>query len=385
MGKRIHLGILGLGQRGLQHLKVLWKLQLEGIVEIVALGDATRENLSEEKLTRYVPGFQMGSIRTYTDFDQLLSKAKPDGVFFCIPPSLHEGQVVRAAQGGVHVFVEKPMSLYLDEAVEMEQAIRGAGVISAVGFQRRYEPRCEAARNFLARKRMVMVTMVSDGSLEAHSVKHTSTKEFGGPEDRVWAKNVEWSGSTIVEAGIHQTDLMRYWCGDISWTQAAYVPRDDYDIEDGGDNPYAYAVTYGFQNGGIGNLLMSRLRKVYRTDGYQNILWDHGHLKFEADQVVAYHYDGANPSKGWPKQEEIRHLIPVLPGQDSTEAISRGFVSAIENGDESGLRSTFSTSMNSLVAVLGANLSHERGGERIDLESFLSDPIYAKYRTKPKG
>ena len=54
---------------------------------------------------------------------------------------------------------------------------------------------------------------------------------------------------------------MRYWAGDIDWVEARYIHRDTDDIEDGGDNPYAYSVTYGFSNGVIANLMMSRLAK----------------------------------------------------------------------------------------------------------------------------
>ena len=34
------ISIVGLGQRGLQHLSLLWKLQSEGLVQITALVDA---------------------------------------------------------------------------------------------------------------------------------------------------------------------------------------------------------------------------------------------------------------------------------------------------------------------------------------------------------
>ena len=190
MGGPVRVGMVGLGQRGLQHLKALWTLQEEGAVEIVALGDAFEGNLTEEKLTRYVPGFRLDGIRTFRAFEPLFSQTKLDALYFCIPPGFHNGELIRAARAGVHIFAEKPMSLFLDEAVEMDRAIRDAGVISTVGFQRRYEALSEAAHHFLAGKRMVMVTFVTEGALESHSVKHTQTGQQGGPADKVWAKNL---------------------------------------------------------------------------------------------------------------------------------------------------------------------------------------------------
>ena len=70
-------------------------------------------------------------------------------LYVCIPPNVHNGEVIRAAQAGIHLFVEKPMSLYLDEALAMRKAIADAGVFSAVGFQQRFDTRHEAVKYFL--------------------------------------------------------------------------------------------------------------------------------------------------------------------------------------------------------------------------------------------
>ncbi len=381
MTELLRVGVVGLGQRGLQHLRALWTLQTEGKVRIVTLCDAFEANLDETKIAGFVPGIRFDGIARTTKFEEALG-SNPQALYFAIPPGLHQGQLIEATRAGVHIFAEKPQSLFLDEAIEMEEEIGKAGVISTVGFQRRYESQSVAAHQFMADKRPVMMTFVADGCLESHSVKHTDTGSMGGPQDKVWTKNLAWSGSSVVEAGIHQTDLMRFWAGDIAWTQSAYVPRDEADIEDGGDNPYAYTVTYGFKNGAVGNLIISRLRKVYHTDGYQNILWDHGHLKLEGPDVVAYYYDGEYPPDGRPGDATVRHPVPTPPPRDTTLEIAKAFTNAIEAKDESLLLSTFSSSMNSLAAVLAANLSHDLGGERIDLKALLTDSRYANFRKK---
>jgi myo-inositol 2-dehydrogenase / D-chiro-inositol 1-dehydrogenase len=383
MSEPIRVGLLGLGQRGLQHLRVLWRLQGEGLLRVTGLADAWPDNLSEEKIGRFVDGFQVDGIRATTRFEELLADESIDALYVAIPPNRHAGQVVAAARAGIHLFVEKPMSLYLEEALEMERAIREAGVIATVGFQQRYDVRNVAVREFLAGKRVVMATEVSHGTLEGHSVKHTPTEKEGGPGNRVWAASFEWSGSTVVEAGIHQLDLMRFWCGDVAWVQSAYVPRDAEDIADGGDNPYAYSVTFGFASGAVGNLLMSRLRKVYHNDAYRSLLWSHGHIKFEREGPVAYYYDGPYPPERAPSGDQLRHPLPVPPSADPLEAISRAFLQAAATGDPSPLRSTFAGSMNSLAAVLAANVSHQRGGERIELAEFMDSPRYAEARARP--
>lgn len=385
MSQPTRVGIIGLGQRGLQHLSALWKLQNEGFVKIAALIDAFKDNLNEAKIQEYVDGFQIDGIHTATDFGATLAEQSLDAIYFALPPGVHKGEIIQAANAGVHIFAEKPMSLYLDEAIDMGRAIKENGVISTVGFQQRYDARYEAVQKFLADKQPVMSTSIVNGSLEGHSTKHTKTETLGGPANRVWTANYEWSGATVVEGGIHQTDLMRYWFGDISWVEASYVHRDAADVVDGGDNPYAYSVRYGFACGCIANLILSRLRRTYYSDGYESVLWTHGHLKFEGNDVVAYYYDGPYPPADTPSAESVRHTLPTGPRVDPTEQISRAFLKAIETGDSGQLRSTFASSMNSLAAVLGANVSDQLNGERVYLSDLLTDAKYDRFRQKPSN
>lgn len=378
---KVKVGLVGLGQRGLQHLNSLWRI---ADAEVAAFCDPTADNLAEDKIKRYVDGFSMGTTRTYSNFADFFAAGGLDAIYFAIPPSLHAGEILQAAEKGVHLFIEKPVSLYLDEALEMQRAIDKAGIISTVGFNQRHDNWHGGVRDFLAGKRLVMMTYVVNGTLESHSVKHTRTEASGGPKNRVWAANRSWSGGTIVEAGIHQTDLMRFWAGDIEWTEARYIHRDADDIEDGGDNPYAYSVTYGFSSGMIANLLMCRLRKTFWGDSYQDITWDHGHLKLEGDGPVAYYYDGPYPPpENKVDQAALRHPLELGARNNNTFEISRAFVKAVKEQSETPLFNSFASSINSHAAVLGANVSDDLGGKRVVLKELLESAEYAKFRQKP--
>jgi len=381
----VKVGILGVGQRGLQHLATLWSIRKDYPLTIVGLCDAWTDNLSPGKIKRFVPDYSDQNIQVFTQFDKMMSSCTLDALYICLPPSVHNGEVVRAAQAGIHVFVEKPMSLYYDEARDMEDAINASGVISTVGFNLRYHDVYETIRDFLSDKRIVMLSSISHGVLEGHSVKHTHTEEIGGPSNRVWTANYAWSGSAVVEAGIHTVDRMRYWCGDITWVQSTYVPRDPDDIENEGDNPYACVVTLGFDNGAIGTLHLTKLRRVFHNDGDEIILWNHGHLKIEQEGPVAYYYDGVYPPPASPTPDQLRHQIPMSKGTNQRMGINETFIQAIATGDAAAIRSPFSDGMNSLAAVLASNASHDLQGERIQLKAFVTDPPYAQFRNKPEG
>ncbi len=365
------IGILGIGQRGLQHLAALWRLQEEGLANIVALGDMHGPNLDEEKIRRFVPEYRQGKIRCHSDLHALLAEDGLDALYVCIPPNRHNGEVVRAAERGMHLFVEKPMSLEFGEAREMDAAITRSGVISAVGFQQRYDAWHTAMREYLQGKRIVMATMVHTSNVENHAVKHTPTEALGGPGSRIWTAYQDWSGNTVVEAGIHQTDLMRYWCGEIATVQARYVPRDPALLESEGDNPLAYSVTYTFANGAVGHLIMSRLARVLYQESYMHVLWDYGHLRLEPAGPAAYYYDGPYPPTSRPAAEVLRHPLKVGNRGDDTLEISRAFVTAVAEQDPRHIRSPFSDAMHSLAAVLGANLSAQRDGALVSTDEIL--------------
>ena len=378
---KINIGIVGLGQRGLQHLNALWQLDE---ARIVALCDPFPENLDEAKLQKFVNGFSLDEIRTYGTFTELLAGGGFDALYFAIPPSLHQGELIQAARKGIHLFAEKPVSLYLDEMLEMERAIRESGIIATVGFQQRHDNWHIGVRDFLADKRLLMMTHVINSTLESHSTKHTHTETVGGPQNRIWTANRDWSGTTVVEAGIHQTDLMRFWAGDIAWTEARYLHRASDDIEDGGDNPDAYSVTYGFKSGMIANLILSRLRKTFWGDSYQDIMWDRGHLKLAAEGPIAYYYDGPYPPPGGQVDPQaLRHDLDLGPRNDSTLEIARAFVQSVREQSTSPLLNTFSSSINSHAAVLGANISDQLGGKRVILEDLLYSDEYRATREKP--
>lgn len=378
----VRIGMLGLGQRGLQHLRAVYQLQQAGLAQIVTLADAFPANIDPQKLQKFVPGLPTGEIRLTTDVEALFDGSL-DALYISIPPNVHKGEIVRAAAAGIHLFIEKPMSLYLDEALEMERAITAAGILSTVGFQQRFDVRHEAIKAFLQDKPPVMASYTRHDALEAHSVKHTPTEVVGGPASRVWTASRAWSGGTVVEAGIHPLDVWRYWFGDVEWVQAVYNHRAPAEIIDGADNPYAYNVLFGFQNGVVGNLILSRLRRVFSPYQEQQILWNEGRIALEDEAVVIHAYGGAYPPSRQPTRAEVQRELEVAPAQDTTLAVSRAFVEAVAHNDPSRIRSPFADAMNSLAAVLAANVSDELKGARVNLHDLLTSAEYARFRQKP--
>ncbi|HCI85386.1 MAG TPA: hypothetical protein DHV68_00940 [Dehalococcoidia bacterium] len=388
MAGSLRVGLVGVGQRGLQHVQSLVEMQSDEIVQLTALADPYPENLEDSKINRFVEGYSSANITMFDSADAMIESGLVDAIWFVIPPNQHKGEIERAAEREIAIFAEKPQSLYLEDIISQDAAITKAGVPSTVGFQMRHDRGYIDIHNYLSDKWVAAMTMIAEGAVEGHGVKHTRTEEQGGPSNRVWTANRAWSGTSIVEAGIHQTDIMRYWSDDdVEWVRATYTdrPAELHDTE--GDNPIAYTVTYGMKKGGVANLLFTKPARSYYNGRFDYIIHTHGTIKLE-DDFVDYTFEGDWPPAENPTLADVRKVVSPGPhysamGRDSTRGISQSFAESISENDPSKRLNSFNSSINSLASVLAANISNDLDGEKIVIDEFINDHKYAQYRKNP--
>ncbi|MBM31328.1 MAG: hypothetical protein CL764_00565 [Chloroflexi bacterium] len=379
MSSPLKIAIVGIGQRGLQHLENLIKLEENEMVKIQSLIDPFSENLLEKNIRKNIPSYSQKNYSLYTDYDEFLKKEEVDAVWFVIPPNQHKKEIIETAKRGISIFAEKPQSLFLDQVKEMAEVIEKNEINSIVGFQMRYDPWYKELNSYLSDKWVASITMYHGGGVESHGVKYTHTEKMDGPGNRIWTANRLWSGTSMVEAGIHQTDLMRFWASDdIKWVQAAYTerPKELHNIE--GDNPIAYHVTYGFKKGGTANLIFTRPANVIFQERFDYILTTHSLIKFEENLVAYGIQDKEKKSNNKKILAKGPHEEPM--GNQNTYEISKSFVESIIEKNEKLRLNSFQNSINSLSTVLAANVSNSLGGERIEIDEFTNSPKFSKYR-----
>ena len=389
MAKQLRIGLVGVGQRGLNHLQQLVRLQDEEMCTLSALADPFSENLDPGKIRRYESRFDERGVSLFSSADEMIESGSVDVIWFAIPPNQHRGEVERAAEAGLAIFAEKPQTLFFDEALSQSEAIISADVPNVVGFQMRHHPGFKAVRDHLADKWVAGITMVAEGGIEGHGVKHTHTEERGGPENRIWTADRAWSGTSMVEAGIHQTDIMRYWTDDdIDWVRANYVERPAELHAEEGNNPIYYTVTYGFKKGTVGTLIFTKPAKSYYFGRFDCIIWEHGTIKFEDGDIVDYHYPGDDWSPSLrPTVDQTRTVLLDDTGHDgmslqNTYELAKTFVESILASEPSLTRNSYASSLNSLAAVLAANASAEMDGQQIKISDFMYADEFAKQRSR---
>jgi predicted dehydrogenase len=121
-------------------------------------------------------------------------------VVLATPHSRHAEQISQAAAAGKHVFCEKPMTLDLASAQTCVEAARKAGVMLAVGFNRRFHPAIVEVRNRKAAGRI--------GAIVAMVGQHTTSTQSFLAADNWRADPDEAPAGAMTAVGVHLMDHM---------------------------------------------------------------------------------------------------------------------------------------------------------------------------------
>lgn len=121
--------VIGAGVMGFNHSRVYAELD---DVELVAVADPELEACRRVSSV-YRP-------RAYGDYREMLDRERPDLVSVAVPTALHVEVACEAMSRGIHVLVEKPLSLTLHEGEVIIDAARQFGVKLFVGHIERFNP-----------------------------------------------------------------------------------------------------------------------------------------------------------------------------------------------------------------------------------------------------
>ena len=102
-------------------------------VEIVGLCD-----INAERLKATATKFGIGT--TYADYRTMIEKTQPDAVYAIMPPHILFEVAMDVLQMGHHLFIEKPPGVTTFQADCLARSAEKTGLITGVGFQRRYHP-----------------------------------------------------------------------------------------------------------------------------------------------------------------------------------------------------------------------------------------------------
>jgi predicted dehydrogenase len=141
------------------------------------------------------------------DLDAVLADSRVKAVVLATPHQQHADQVIAAARAGRHVFIEKPFTLSRASAEAAVEACNKAGVVLALGHNRRFLPAVAEMKRLLA-----------DGSLG--TLLHVEG-QISGPSAAAWQPGMwrvdphESPLGGMGAMGIHMIDMLINLAGPI--------------------------------------------------------------------------------------------------------------------------------------------------------------------------
>jgi predicted dehydrogenase len=170
-------------------------------IEIVGVVEPDVE-LRSAAASRY--GFDAS--RMFADLDEMIAKVRPQAVLVYTNTYNHRRVVEICASHGVHVMMEKPLAVSLDDALAMQKAARAGKIHVLVNYETSWYRSNHAAYD-----------LVHDGSLgEIRKVVvhdgHKGPKEIGGePEFLSWLTDPKLNGGgALFDFGCYGADLMTW-------------------------------------------------------------------------------------------------------------------------------------------------------------------------------
>jgi predicted dehydrogenase len=166
---KVHLGFIGVGNRGSQLLASFVK---HDDAEVVALCDVykpfvERDRRKVDPQLLASPGNrvpQMGekfgaSVARYADFRRLLDRKDIDAVVIATPDHWHAIQAIAAMEAGKDVYVEKPLSITIHEGRRMVEVAKRTGRVVQVGLHRRSSKLYHNVHDFVQSGKIGKVTV----------------------------------------------------------------------------------------------------------------------------------------------------------------------------------------------------------------------------------
>jgi predicted dehydrogenase len=138
-------------------------------------------------------------------------------VILTTPHSLHAEHVMQAAKAGKHVFVEKPFTLTAESGERAAAACREAGVVLAVGHNRRFSAAGQVIKALLDEGYF--------GTLLHIEANFSAPSGLSYSPERWRASRVESPGGGLAGLGVHMIDLIAWLGGPVRGVLGQAVRR----------------------------------------------------------------------------------------------------------------------------------------------------------------
>jgi predicted dehydrogenase len=191
----VRVGIIGMGNMGKFHADYLLNQKVHRC-QLTALASGT-----PSKLEKYKP------LKIFENAEKLIHSGDVDAVLIATPHYHHTTQGMAALEAGLHVMVEKPISVHKADAERLLAAHRNPRQVFAAMFQLRTEPRYKKLKKLIADGELGQIVRVNWINTDWF---RTEAYYASGGWRATWRGE---GGGVLLNQCPHNLDLMIWLCG----------------------------------------------------------------------------------------------------------------------------------------------------------------------------
>lgn len=327
----LRIGMVGAGYMAQVHGRTLRE---QRGVRICGVCGAARER--GEGLARAL-GLEGDTV--YTSVERMLEASRPDAVYICTPPHVHEAAFCTAAERGVHIFLEKPVAVTVQAGERMARAARAAGIVTYVGYHMRHGAAVQRLARMIA-KGEAGRPVLFDGRYECNALHGA------------WWRDKRKSGGQVLEQAIHLYDLGMYLFGAVRKV-SGYVGNvchkdvPGYSVED------VSAAALKFVNGAVGTIAATNCAVPRQWNNPFTVVCEKVTVWFETANEAEFVYTGGKAVRS----ERVNGDVDVY------QAETKEFIKRVRG--EKGIGADIEEGLAGLRIVSGVLESARGGGKAV--------------------
>ena len=207
----VNFAMAGCGGMGLRHtmgyIEARRTFESLNLAAVCDLHEAAAERIADEveKATGRRP-------KVYTDFARMLDHERSlDAVEVVTDTRMHHAFAIQALQAGKHVMTEKPMGLTIKASRMMADAAKKAGKVLSVAENFRRDPMNRLGKALIEAGAIGRPYLALDIAVSGSD---------GVMHGTAWRAKKNAAGGIVIDAGVHNADLLLYLMGDVDTVYA---------------------------------------------------------------------------------------------------------------------------------------------------------------------
>lgn len=312
--ENVRIGLVGLGNMGKTHRANLRAGKVRGL-ELTAICDQPAG----------LPAPEEGEAQ-FTDVRDMIASGAVDAVLIATPHYFHTSMGIAALEAGLHVMVEKPLSVHKADCERLIAAHKGGGQIFAAMFQLRTDPLYKQLKSLIADGELGEIRRIL---WDCTDWFRTETYFSSGGWRATWKGE---GGGVLLNQCPHNLDLYQWLFGvpDEVTGFCQFGRYHDIEVE---DDVTAY---FRYQNGTHASFITSTGeapgKNLLQITGENGLLTVDGRrLTFQRNRTPMSRFSNET-NAGFAKPENWTIEIPVEAGSSSHVEVLQNFTDAILHG-----------------------------------------------------